>query len=124
MKPAILTLLAGYAIGAVIAISDGLATTGDAITNGTYLNAPGPLILIQAAAAVAALRGSRAGTGILALAMSLSLAASAFDGDVGHSGLSTAEIAFQLIEVAAIAAVWILSIGRLVHRRAPMPASA
>src|SRR4051794_14607473 len=107
MKPAILILMASYALGAVIAVSDGLASFGDAITNGTYLNAPGPLIAVQAAAAFALLRGYRAGAVVLTLATTLSLAAAAFDGDVGHTGLSTAEVAFQAIEVALIAAVWV-----------------
>jgi hypothetical protein len=123
MKPAILILMTSYAIGAVIAVSDGLATTGDAITKGTFLSAPGPLILIQAAAALALLRGYRAGTVLLSLAMTLSVVAAAFDGDVGHSGLSAPEVAFQLVEVAAIAAVWVVAVGRLVRRR-PLPASA
>src|SRR3954449_11458934 len=118
MKPAILTLLAGYAIGAVIAISDGLATTGDAIANGTYLNAPGPLIVIQAVAAFAALRGYRAGAAVLALATTLSLAAAAFDGDVGHAALTTPEVAFQAIEVALIAAVWTFAVARTWRRGA------
>jgi hypothetical protein len=50
-------------------------------------------------------------------------AAAAFDGDVGHNGLSTPQLAFQLFEVAAIAAVWVLAIRRLINRR-PQPASA
>ncbi len=123
MKPGITTLIASYALGAVIAVSDGLAGLGEALTKGTYLSAPGPLIAVQAAAALALLRGYRAGAVVLALATTLSLAAAAFDGDVGHSGLSTAEVALQLVEVAAIAAVWVLAIGRLVNRR-PAPASA
>jgi hypothetical protein len=123
MKPAILTLITSYALGAVIAVTDGLATFGAAITKGTYLNAPGPLIAVQAAAAFAALRGYRAGAAVLALVTTLSLAAAAFDGDVGHSGLSTAQVAFQLFEVAAIAAVWVFAVGRLIQRR-PRPVSA
>jgi hypothetical protein len=123
MKRAILILMTSYALGAVIAVSDGLATFGEAVAKGTYLNAPGPLIVVQAAAALALLRGYRAGAVVLALATTLSLAAAAFDGDVGHSGLTTAEVAFQLFEVAAIAAVWILVLGRLVSRR-PAPLSA
>jgi hypothetical protein len=109
MKPAILILMAGYAVGAVIAVSDGLASFGDAITNGTYLNAPGPLIAVQAVAAFAALRGYRAGAVVLALATTLGLAAAAFDGDVGHAGLTTPEVAFQVLEVVPIAAVWALA---------------
>jgi hypothetical protein len=124
MKRSSLILMASYAVGALIAVSDGLATPGEALTKGTYLNAPGPLIAIQAVAALAALRGRRAGTIVLALATSLSLAATAFDGDVGHAGLTSAEVAFQLVEVAAIAAVWALSIGRLIQRRRPAPLSA
>jgi hypothetical protein len=123
MKRATLILMASYALGALVAVSDGLATFGEAITKGTYLNAPGPLIAVQAAAALAALRGSRAGAAVLALATTLSLAAASFDGDVGHTGLTTAEVAFQAIQVAAIAAVWCLAVGRLVQRR-QVPASA
>jgi hypothetical protein len=123
MKRAILILMTSYGLGAVIAVSDGLATSGEALTKGTYLNAPGPLIVVQVAAVLALLRGYRTGAVVLALATTLSLAAAAFDGDVGHSGLTTAEVAFQLFEVAAIAAVWVLTIGRLVNRRlAPLSA--
>src|SRR3954469_18627868 len=112
MKPAILTLITSYAIGAAIAVSDGLATVGEAITRGTYLNAPGPIIAVQAAAAIAALRGYRAGAVVLSLATTLSLAAAAFDGDVGHAGLSTVEVALQAIEVVLIAAFWALAAAR------------
>jgi hypothetical protein len=112
MKPAILTLITSYAIGAAVAVSDGLATAGEAITKGTYLNAPGPLIAVQAAAAIATLRGYRAGAVVLSLATTLSLAAAAFDGDVGHNGLSTGEVALQAIEVVLIAAVWALAAAR------------
>src|SRR3954467_9085764 len=99
MKKSTLILMAGYAVGAVIAVSDGLATSGEAITKGTYLSAPGPLIAVQAAAALALLRGYPAGAGGRALTTTLSLAAAAFDGDVGHAGLTSAEVAFQVLEV-------------------------
>src|SRR4051794_36901786 len=95
-------LLATYVVGAVVAVADGLATVGEAVSKGTYLNAPGPLIVVQAAAALAALRGYRAGAVLLTLACTLSLAAAAFDGDVGHLGLSAAEVAFQAGEIACI----------------------
>src|SRR3954467_9079379 len=99
MKKSTLILMAGYAVGAVIAVSDGLATSGEAITKGTYLSAPGPLIAVQAAAALAPLRGHRAGAAVLALTRPLGPAPAAFDGDVGHAGLTSAEVAFQVLEV-------------------------
>jgi hypothetical protein len=112
LRTAISALLTLYVVGAVIAVADGLATVGQAASKGTYLSAPGPLIAVQTAAALAALRGYRAGAVVLALTTTLSLAAAAFDGDVGHAGLSSGEVALQAIEVALIAAVWALATKR------------
>jgi hypothetical protein len=112
LRKAISSLLVIYFLGAVVAVADGLATVGQAVSKGTYLNAPGPLIAVQALAALAALRGYRAGAVVLTLACTLSLAAAAFDGDVGHAGLTTAEVALQAIQVALIAAVWALAARR------------
>jgi hypothetical protein len=120
LRKAISALLAIYIAGAVVAVADGLATVGEAVSKGTYLNAPGPLIAVQAGAALAALRGHRAGAVVLALACTLSLAAAAFDGDVGHAGLSSMEVAFQAIQVVAIGAVWLVALSRIARRRPAM----
>ena len=120
LRKAISALLAIYIAGAVIAVADGLATVGEAVSKGTYLNAPGPLIAVQAGAAFAALRGYRAGAVVLALACTLSLAAAAFDGDVGHAGLSSMEVAFQAIQVVAIGAVWLFALSRIARPRPAM----
>jgi hypothetical protein len=122
LRTAVSALIGVYVAGAVIAVADGLASAGQAASRGTYLSAPGPLIAVQAAAAVAALRGNRAGAIALTTASTLSLAAAAFDGDVGHAGLSSAEVGLQAIEVALIAAVWAFA-AALATRRAE-PASA
>jgi hypothetical protein len=119
---AISALVASYAIGAAIALSAGVGELGDVLGNGTKLSAPLFLIVIEALAALAILtrRAPLAGAIVLAAASGLSLAAAAFDGDVGHEGLTTAEVAWQAIEVACAAAVFALAVTRI--RRRPVAA--
>jgi hypothetical protein len=118
-------LLAGtYLIGAVIALATGLSTAGDVVGNGTRLSAPSFIIVVELLGALLAMR-YRAGAVLVRLASGLSLAAAAFDGDVGHVGLTGAEVAWQGVEVAASAVVFALAAARLTRRpRRPVAAAA
>jgi hypothetical protein len=117
---ALAALVASYAIGAVIALSAGLGGLGDVLGNGTKLSAPLFLIVVEVLAALAILtrRAPLAGALVLTAASGLSLAAAAFDGDVAHDGLSTAQIAWQGVEVACAAAVFALAVTRIRRRPA------
>jgi hypothetical protein len=118
-------LLAGtYLIGAVIALATGLAGPADVLTNGTRLSAPSFIVLAELLGAFLATR-HRAGAVLVLLASGLSLAAAGFDGDVGHAGLTRAEVAWQGVEAAASALVFALAAARLTRRpRRPAAAAA
>ena len=96
-----------YAAGAAWAVADDIAPTGDALLNGTYLNAP--LVIIGAQVLGTLARRSRAGAGLVLLACTVSLAAVAFDGDLGHAGLSTAQVAHQVAIAGTTALTWVLA---------------
>jgi hypothetical protein len=117
---ALAALVASYAIGAVIALSAGLGGLGDVLGNGTKLSAPLLMIVVEVLAGLAILtrRAPLAGALVLTAASGLSLAAAAFDGDVAHAGLSTAQIAWQGVEVACAAAVFALAVTRIRRRPA------
>jgi hypothetical protein len=113
-------LLAVNVLGAVVAASTHLSSLVDALGRGSKLSTPGPLLAVQVAAAAVAVAGpgrrtATAGATVLATACSLSLAACAFDGDIGHAGLSASQVAYQVVEVAAIATVWAMALARLVR---------
>jgi phage tail protein X len=105
MKSAMKATAVVYGAGAVVALTSGLGDLGKVLTAGTYVSIPGPLAAVQLVAAWRASKGSRPATVVLALAMTLSLAAILFDGDFGHAGLSTAQIGFQALQAALIATV-------------------
>jgi hypothetical protein len=117
---AVTALAASYAIGAVIALATGVGELSQVLGNGTKLSAPLFLILVEALAAAAILtrRAVLPGALVLAAASGLSLAAAAFDGDVAHEGLTTAQIAWQGLEVACAAAVFALAVTRIRRRPA------
>ena len=118
-------LLAGtYLIGAAIALATGLGHPADVLTNGTRLSAPSVIVAAELRGALLATR-YRAGAVLVLLASGLSLAAAGFDGDVGHAGLTRAEVAWQGVEVAASALVFALAAARLTRRpRRPAAAAA
>jgi hypothetical protein len=116
------TLLAAlYVAGAAWAVADDLAPLGDALVNGTPINAPLVIIAAQSLGAFAALRlgGRRASAGatLVLLACTVSLAAAAFDGDIGSAGLSGVQVADQVLIAALTAATWVGAAIRL----APVP---
>jgi hypothetical protein len=93
------TLVLLDAIGVGLAAAGGLKTAGEALLQGSYVNAPLVIVGVQVlgVALVVLARGRAAVTGavLFLAASSLSTAAVLFDGDVGHAGLGTGEIAYQ-----------------------------
>lgn len=98
------TLVGLYAVAWIISLATGLGDVQKLVAAGTYLAVPGALAAVQLTSAALAPR-HRAAAIVLALSSTLSLAAIASDGDLGHAGLTTAEVGFQLLQAAVIAAV-------------------
>src|SRR5919107_2579772 len=90
-----------YVGGAAWAVADDIAPVGDAILNGTTINAPLVIVAAQVLGTLAALRltGRRAiaGASLVLLACTVSLAAAAFAGDLGSGGLSGVQVAYQAL---------------------------
>jgi hypothetical protein len=86
------------------------------------------MIAVQAVAALVAARAAgrtgRIAAGLLIPVCTLSLAAAAFDGDVGHAGVSSAEIALQGGIVAATLALWLAALARVMPARRARPSGA
>jgi hypothetical protein len=120
MRLLLLTLAGLYLAGIALAVGGGLAPLGTAIASGSKVNAPLPIIAAELLGGALLLRGRRPGAVLLAAACTLSLAAVAFDGDVGAAGLSAGQVGYQLLIAAATAAAWVLALLRL---RAPSPAA-
>jgi hypothetical protein len=110
-------LVSLYIGGIVLAGLGGVASPGAAIANGSELNAPLVIVAAQLLGGFAALRarGVRARLGALLAfaACTLSLAAAAFDGDIGASGLAGPQVAYQLVIAAATAATWMVLLRRI-----------
>src|SRR5919201_1791398 len=106
-----------YVVGVALALSGDLATLGTAIASGSKVNAPLPIIGAQLVGGLVALRaGGRvriAGVLLVVLACTISLAAVAFDGDVGAQGLSAAQVAYQCVIASVTAGTWLLAVRRL-----------
>src|SRR3954447_20028774 len=102
-----------YLLGIALALSGDLAPLGDAIASGSEVNAPLPIIAVQLLGGAVALRAkgrpAMIGAVVLLAACTLSLAAVAFDGDLGAQGLSAGQVAYQLLITAATAATWVLA---------------
>lgn len=116
--PQLLIALAVLYIGGIaLALSDDLASLGGAIANGSKVNAPLPIIAAQVLGGLVALRfaGRRriAGALLLLAACTVSLAAAASDGDLGHGGLSNLQVAYQCAIVTVTAGTWLLAVSRL-----------
>ena len=114
----LVALAALYVVGIGLALSGDLATLGGAIAGGSKLNAPLPIIGAQLLGGLVALRaGGRraqvAGTLLLVLACSVSLAAVASDGDLGAQGLAPAQVAYQCAIASATAGAWLVAVLRL-----------
>jgi hypothetical protein len=105
---AVFVLLVLYLAGAVWGAAEGFASFGDALLNGTYISAPLPIIGVQLVGAAIALRGGRprAGAALTLLPCTASLAAVAFDGDLGHAGLDGVHVAYQVVITTVTVVTW------------------
>jgi hypothetical protein len=78
-------------------------------------------VAAQALGSLAAVRlrghGAVAGVALVLLACTASLAAVAFDGDMGHAGLTGAQVAYQAVIALLTAALWVAAATRLVPSR-------
>jgi hypothetical protein len=92
---ALILLLLLNAVGYVVALAAGLVGPLPGFLNGSETNAP---LVIWAAQTAGVLLGRRL---ITLLACTVSLAAAAFDGDLGASGLGPGQVAIQLGITAA-----------------------
>src|SRR3954447_730348 len=110
-----------YLLGIALALSGDLAPLGDAIANGSEVNAPSPIIAVQLLGGAVALRANGRpaliGAIVLLAACTLSLAAVAFDGDLGSDGLSAGQVAYQVLITATTATTWVLALRRISRRR-------
>src|SRR3954468_4833152 len=110
-----------YLLGIALALSGDLAPLGDAIANGSEVNAPFPIIAVQLLGGAVALRANGRpaliGAIVLLAACTLSLAAVAFDGDLGSDGLSAGQVAYQVLITATTATTWVLAVRRITGRR-------
>jgi hypothetical protein len=110
-----------YLVGIALALSGDLVeSAGAAIANGSKVNAPLPIIAVQllggAVALLAQGRAAKIGAILLLAACTLSLAAVAFDGDLGAQALSAGQVAYQLLITATTATTWVVAVRRLRSR--------
>src|SRR4051812_38002981 len=110
-----------YILGVALALSGDLASLGEAIANGSKVNAPLPIIVVQLVGGAVAVRAKGRpaiiGAILLLAACTLSLAAVAFDGDLGSDGLSAGQVAYQVLITATTATTWVLAVRRITGRR-------
>ena len=99
-RTALILLLLLNAVGYVVALATGLADPLPGLLNGSKTNAP---MVIWAAQTIGVLLGRRA---LTLLACTVSLAAAAFDGDLGAAGLGAGQVAIQLGIAAATGLLW------------------
>ena len=104
-RTALTLLLLLNAVGYVVALATGLVDPLPGFLNGSKTNAP---LVIWAAQTVGVLLGRRL---ITLLACAVSLAAAAFDGDLGAAGLGAGQVAIQL-GIAAATLLLVVSTAR------------
>jgi hypothetical protein len=116
-----------YAAVALVVLNVGgiiVAATGDlggSLFNGSKTSIPLPVFLVEigGALALAHARGVKAviGGSLALLASTVSLAAVAFDGDLGHQGLTGGQVVYQVLIAAATLALWGSVIACLARQR-------
>jgi hypothetical protein len=97
-RTALILLLLLNAVGYVVALATGLVDPLPGLVNGSRTSAP---LVIWGAQTAGVLLGRRFGTALTLLACTVSLAAAAFDGDLGHTGLGAGHVAIQIAISAA-----------------------
>jgi hypothetical protein len=119
-RTALILLLLLNAVGYVVALATGLADPLPGLLNGSKTNAP---LVIWGAQTIGVLLGRRAGAALTLLACTVSLAAAAFDGDLGAAGLGAGQVAIQLGIAAATLLLWVSTAASLATT-APVRASS
>ncbi len=107
-RTALILLLLLNAVGYVVALATDLVDPLPGLLNGSKTNAP---MIIWAAQTIGVLLNRRAGTVLTLLACTVSLAAAAFDGDLGAGGLGAGQVAIQ-VGIAAATLLLLLSTAR------------
>jgi hypothetical protein len=105
-RTVLIPLLVLNAIGYVVALATGLVDPLPGLLNGSRTHAPLVIWGAQTIGVVLLLRGRRAGAVLTLLACTVSLAAVAFDGDLGHAGLGPGHVAIQVAIAATTALLW------------------
>lgn len=105
-RTALTHLLLLNAVGYVVALATGLVDPLPGLLNGSETNAP-MVIWAAQTIGVLVLGGRRAGVALTLVACTVSLAAAAFDGDLGHAGLGAGQVAIQLGIAAATLFLWV-----------------
>lgn len=116
-RTALTVLLLLNAVGYVVALATGLVDPLPGLLNGSKTNAP---FVIWAAQTAGVLLGRRL---ITLLACTVSLAAAAFDGDLGAAGLGAGQVAIQL-GIAAATLLLLVSTAASLVATAPVRASS
>jgi hypothetical protein len=119
-RTALILVLLLNAVGYAVALATGLVDPLPGLLNGSKTNAP---LVIWAAQTIGVLLGRRAGAALTLLACTVSLAAAAFDGDLGAAGLGAGQVAIQLGIAAATLLLWVSTAASLVTT-APVRASS
>jgi hypothetical protein len=115
--PRILALLLFLnAVGYAVALATDLVDPLPGFLNGSKTHAPLVIWGAQSLGISLLLRGRRAGGFLALLACSVSLAAVAFDGDLGSAGLGTGHVALQIAIATATAALWATLAATLTRR--------
>jgi len=124
-RTALILLLLLNAVGYVVALATGLVDPLPGLLNGSKTNAP---MVIWAAQTIGVLLNRRAGAVLTLIACTVSLAAAAFDGDLGAAGLGAGQVAIQLGIAAVTAVLWaalaVQLAGRRLREREAPPATA
>src|SRR4051794_6656780 len=115
-RTALIPLLGLNLLGYAVALATGLVAPLPGLVNGSRTSAPLIIWGAQTAGVVLLARGRRTGAVLTLLACTISLAAVAFDGDLGSAGLGSGHVALQYGITAATALLWI-STARYGRRR-------
>jgi hypothetical protein len=105
-RTALIPLLLLNALGYVVAVATGLVDPLPGLLNGSRTSAPLIIWGAQTVGVVLLARGHRGGAVLTLLACTVSLAAAAFDGDLGHAGLGPGHVAIQVAIAAATIVLW------------------
>ena len=110
----VLLLLNG--VGYAVALATGLVDPLPGFLNGSRTHAPLVIWGLQTVGVVLFVRGRRLGGWLALLACTVSLAAAALDGDLGHAGLGAGHVAIQVAIALTTAVLWATLVATLAGR--------